>query len=272
MSIKDPKVSIIMGVYNCEATLQESIDSILRQTYKNWELIICDDCSQDKTYQLAETYEKKYPSKIKLIKNEKNLSLGPTLNRCLKYASGEYIARHDGDDLYVKDKLEKQVNFMQQNKYIDLVGTGMKIFDENGFYGERFSKQEPIGKDLMKGTTFCHATILTKESVYRELNGYSEKSDRRGVEDYDLWFRFFERGFKGYNLKEALYEVREDRSAYKRKNIKRRINEIKTMIYGRKLLRLSVKYDFFIIKPIITMIIPSKLLMIYHKKKLNKKV
>ena len=59
MSIKDPKVSIIMGVYNCEATLQESIDSILRQTYKNWELIICDDCSQDKTYQLAETYEKK---------------------------------------------------------------------------------------------------------------------------------------------------------------------------------------------------------------------
>lgn len=269
MSSSNPKVSIIMGIYNCEDTLAKSIESVVNQTYDNWELIMCDDCSMDKTYDIAEKYQKMYPNKIKVIKNKKNMSLGPTLNKCLKYVSGYYIARHDGDDLYVKDKLEKQVYFLQHNKEIDLVGTGMKIFDENGVYGERFSKKEPEGKDLMKGTTFAHATIMAKSSVYKELKGYSESLDRKGVEDYDLWFRFFEKGFKGYNLQEALYEVREDRNAYKRKNIKRRINEIKTMISGRKILKLNSKYNFLIIKPIITAIIPARILRVYHRKKFS---
>lgn len=272
MEISSPKVSIIMGIYNCERTLSESIESIINQTYDSWELIMCDDCSQDKTYDIADKYRKIYPEKIRLIRNDRNLSLGPTLNRCLKYVTGEYVARHDGDDLYIKDKLEKQVKFLESNKEFDLVGTGMKIFDENGVYGERFLKESPKGIDLMKGTTFAHATILVKTKVYRELNGYSESMDRKGVEDYDLWFRFFQKGFNGYNLNDALYEVREDREAYKRKNINRRMNEIKTMLYGRKLLKIEFKYNLYIIKPIITIIIPSKLLMAYHRKKFNTKL
>ena len=68
---KQPKVSIIMGIYNCELTLKESIESIINQTYTNWELIMCDDCSKDNTYNVAKEYADKYPSKIKLIKNEK---------------------------------------------------------------------------------------------------------------------------------------------------------------------------------------------------------
>lgn len=271
MTVNNPKVSIIMGIYNCEDTLPESIESIINQTYDNWELIMCDDCSEDSTYEIADKYSKLYPQKIKLIKNEKNLTLGPTLNRCLKYADGDYIARHDGDDLYVKDKLQKQVIFLEENKNIDLVGTGMKMFDGNGFYGERFPKQEPRGLDLMKGTTFAHATIMARRNVYKELKGYSEAADRRGVEDYDLWFRFFEKGYRGYNLHEALYEVREDRDAYSRKNVRRRINEIKTMIDGKKRLNLEFKYNTLIIKPILTMIIPSKLLMKYHRKKFESK-
>lgn len=272
MRVTNPKVSIIMGIYNCEKTLSESIESILNQTYDNWELIMCDDCSQDKTYDIANKYRKIYPEKIKLIRNDRNLSLGPTLNRCLNYVTGEYVARHDGDDLYIKDKLEKQVEFLEDNKEIDLVGTGMKMFDENGFYGERFLKENPESTDLMKGTPFAHATILAKTKVYRELDGYSESIDRKGVEDYDLWFRFFQKGFKGYNLNELLYEVREDREAYKRKNINRRMNEIKTMLYGRKSLKLGFKYNLYILKPIITIILPSKLLMAYHRKKFNTKL
>ena len=264
------KVSIIMGIYNCENTLEESIDSIIKQTYKNWELILCDDCSTDNTYNVALKYVELYPDKIKLIKNDRNLTLGPTLNKCLKLATGDYIARHDGDDLYLEDKLEKQVDFLESHEDIDLVGTGMRIFDENGVYGKRGSNKEPKAIDLMMGVTFSHATIMAKASVYRELNGYSESLNRRGVEDYDLWFRFFEKGFKGYNLDDVLYEVREDRNAYKRKNIRRRKNEIKTIINGRKLIGLSFKYNFFILKPIIAMLIPSKILMKYHRKQLEK--
>lgn len=267
MRSKKPKVSIIMGIYNCEDTLSESIESIINQTYKNWELIICDDYSNDNTYELANKYANLYPSNIKVIRNEKNLTLGPTLNRCLGYISGEYIARHDGDDLYAEDKLEKQVKFLNENLDIDLVGTGMRIFDENGVYGARVLKREPKGVDLMNGTTFAHATIMCRSYVYKELNGYSEALDRQGVEDYDLWFRFFEKGFKGYNLDESLYYVREDRNSYKRKNLKRRINEIKTMRSGRKKLGLDFKYELAIFKPIIASLVPSEILMKYHRKR-----
>lgn len=269
-NLKKLKVSIIMGIYNCEKTLSESIDSILSQTYDNWELILCDDCSTDKTYEVAKSYRDKYPYKIKLIKNDKNLTLGPTLNRCLEMATGEYIARHDGDDLYISNKIEKQVDFLQKNKNIDLVGTGMRIFDEEGTYGERVMKKLPESVDLMRGVTFCHATIMMRRNVYEILGGYSEALNRRGVEDYDLWFRFFSNGFKGYNLEDVLYEVREDRQAYKRKNIKRRINEIDTILKGRKKLKLSFKHNLYIFKPIIATIIPIKLLMKYHRFKINK--
>ena len=88
-----------MGIYNCAKTLPEAIDSILAQTYSNWELIMCDDGSSDDTYAIAEKYKITYPNKIKLIKNEKNLGLNATLNNCLKYVDGNYIARMDGDDI-----------------------------------------------------------------------------------------------------------------------------------------------------------------------------
>ncbi len=89
----NPKVSIIMGIYNCESTLEEAIESIINQTYENWELIMCDDCSSDGTFEVAKKYKDKYPNKIKLIKNEKNITLGPTLNRCMEYVEGKYICK-----------------------------------------------------------------------------------------------------------------------------------------------------------------------------------
>lgn len=268
MSIKNqPKVSIIMGIYNCENTLEESIKSIINQTYKNWELIMCDDCSKDNTLKIAESYAKNYPENIKVIKNERNLTLGPTLNRCLELATGDYIARQDGDDLSKEDRLEKQVKFLESNKEFDLVGTSMISFDENGEYGARNLKSTPEGKDLMYGSVFAHATILIKSEVIRSLNGYSNKPHTKQVEDYNMWFRFFEKGYKGHNLEEALYYVREDRDAYKRKSIKRRVNEIKVMVEGCKMLKLPLKYYLMVIKPIIATIVPQKVLMNYHRRK-----
>ena len=264
---KQPKVSIIMGIYNCEATLKESIESIINQTYTNWELIMCDDCSKDNTLKIAKLYEKKYPEKIKVINNEKNLTLGPTLNRCLEVSSGKYISRQDGDDISTLDRLEKQVIFLENNKEYDLVGSSMISFDENGEYGARKLNQEPKGKDLMKGSTFAHATILMKKEVMDALGGYSIKSYTKQVEDYNLWFRFFQKGYRGYNLEEPLYYVREDRNAYKRKSYNRRLNEIRVMVEGCKNLKLPFKYYLMAIKPIIASIIPSKLLMTYHRRK-----
>ncbi|GLG06327.1 glycosyltransferase family 2 protein [Sellimonas catena] len=108
------KVSIIMGAYNSENCIDTAIQSIIEQTYTNWELIICDDASTDNTYELLLKW-KKIDSRIYPIRNAKNLGLARTLNHCLKYSTGEFIARMDDDDRSYPERIQKQVNFLNNN-------------------------------------------------------------------------------------------------------------------------------------------------------------
>ena len=110
--IDKPLVSVLMPIYNCEHTLEAAIDSIIMQTYSNWELIVCDDCSTDKSYAILHQYKKRLKDKMIILKNRTNSRIAYTLNHCLQYAQGEYIARMDGDDLSIPDRLEKQVCFL----------------------------------------------------------------------------------------------------------------------------------------------------------------
>ena len=262
-----PKISIIMGIYNCEKTLSESIESIINQTYKNWELIMCDDHSSDDTLKIAQRYEIMYPEKIKVIKNNFNISLAPTLNRCLEFATGEYIARQDGDDLSLSNRLEVQLDFLERNQEYDLVGSQMISFDKNGDKGIRgVNVSVPNKFTMVKGTAFCHATILARKKVYEELGGYRVTKYTNRCEDVDLWFRFFEKGFKGYNLKEALYKVRDDEAAYKRRTFKNYFNVFVISFRGFRKLEIPLKYYVYLIKPLITPFIPISLLKSYHIK------
>ena len=104
--VMPPKISVILPVYNCGATLTDAIESIIKQTFSDWELIICDDCSTDESYQIALNYENMYPDKIKVLRNDKNLMIAKSLNRCLKASCGEYIARMDGDDTCDEKRFE----------------------------------------------------------------------------------------------------------------------------------------------------------------------
>ena len=265
-----PLISIIMGIYNCEKTLSESIESIINQTYENWELIMCDDCSDDSTLKIAQEFEKKYQNKIKVIKNEENITLGPTLNKCLKLVRGKYVARQDGDDISNLNRLKEEVEFLENNKEYDLVATGMTSFDENGEKGIHQLKAEPTKKDfLLKGSTFCHATIMIKTEVFKQLNGYSEEWFAKQAEDYELWSRFFNKGFKGYNLQKSLYYVREDMDAYKRRNARRRIRGVvlNSKIYPK--LKAPIYCYINILKDIIAIFIPTKVFSYYYMLKLR---
>ena len=104
-----------MSVYNAQDTLRESIDSILAQTYTDWEFIICNDCSSDATQDILDEYRARYPEKFVLIRNDENKHLAYSLNRCLEKATGYYVARMDGDDLSTPDRFEKQVVFLEQH-------------------------------------------------------------------------------------------------------------------------------------------------------------
>lgn len=114
-----------MGIYNCAETLEEALDCIVKQTYTNWEVIMCDDCSTDHTVKIAEKYVIEYPNQFVLLRNDENKGLNYTLNKCLEFADGDYIARMDGDDLCAEDRFEKEVEALRKNPEIAIVSTDM---------------------------------------------------------------------------------------------------------------------------------------------------
>lgn len=264
--MSNPKVSIIMGIYNCESTLKESLESIINQTYENWELILCDDCSSDNTYEIAKEIASQYPEKIKLLKNDKNLTLAPTLNKCLEHVTGKYIARQDGDDLSNINRLKEQVRFLESNSDYDLVGSNMISFDEKGEHGIHKIKLNPTKKDYLKnGTIFFHATILMKTEVMKKLGGYCTKWYAIQAEDYELWSRFVLDGYNGINLDRELYYVRENRETYRRKNIKRRLRGLILRFKINMKLKAPIKSYSFIFKDILAICIPKKILIKYYR-------
>lgn len=265
-NIENNKISVIMGIYNCANTLPDAIDSIVNQTYTNWELIMCDDCSSDNTYEVAKKYLDKYPDKVILIKNEVNSKLAYTLNHCLEYATGKYIARMDGDDKCLPDRFEKQIKYLQNHLDIQLVGTAMQQFNEKGNLNLVICSEHTDKWTLSKKMPFNHATIMTYKWVYDSLNGYVVAERTNRGQDYDLWFRFFAKGYIGDNIQEPLYLVREDSNAFKRRTFKVRWSTWETTKIGYDLLGYPKSW---LIKPLFINIIksltPAKIQELYRK-------
>ena len=124
------KVSVILPIYNASTYLKECIDSLINQTYSNIEIIAINDGSTDESVKIIEQYMKK-DNRIKLYNNEKNMKLIYTLNKGLSLSSGDYIARMDSDDICRLNRIEKQVEFMEKNKDIQLCGSKIKAFGDN---------------------------------------------------------------------------------------------------------------------------------------------
>lgn len=266
-------ISIIMGVYNCESTVSQAIESIIDQTYTNWEFIICDDCSTDGTYKIINEYRMKYPEKIMILKNTSNSKLAFTLNRCLSISKGEYIARMDGDDISKPRRLEEQFNFLSKNRNISLVGTAMQRFDNFGMADVLIPINNPNKYSLRKATPFYHATILTYKNVYDSVGGYTVAKRTERAQDYDLWFKFFNAGFEGANLQKPLYLVREDLDAIKRRSFKVLYNGYKTTLVGYKLLKFPLRWYFFtFFRVVVKSLIPSKIMYKYRQYQKNKDI
>lgn len=265
--MKEPKVSVIMGIYNCEKTLPDAIESVIAQTYTNWELVMCDDGSSDGTYQVAEEYKSKYPDKIKLLKNEKNEKLAATLNHCLSAATGELIARMDADDMNLPGRFEKEVDFLEAHPEIACVGAGLIIFDDEGDHSIRFYGEHPSKRTLLHGTPFAHPTIMMRKEVYDDLGGYTSSPETLRAEDVDLWFRFFSKGYQGYVLQEPLYRYRESLADFKKRNLKAAFGTTKVCIRGYKMLNYPLYLYPYALKPILATLIPDFIMHKYHRKK-----
>jgi glycosyltransferase EpsE len=232
----DPVVSVIMATYNCADTVEAALDSIAEQSYPRWEIVLCDDASTDDTYAILKQFAEAHPGRVILLRNEQNRKLPFSLNRCLEHASGELIARMDGDDISRPSRLERQVAFLEENPDVALVGTSMQRFNVDGFGDVVLPPERPNRWTLRSTVPFCHATIMARAGVYEELDGYTVSERTARCEDIDLWFRFFHHGFRGQNLPEPLYLVREDLAAIRRRTLKGRVNLYRTTLRGFRLL------------------------------------
>lgn len=251
-------ISIIMSTHNRGRKIRKSVESILNQTYKNIELIVCDDFSTDNTYDVLKEISSS-DKRLIVFKNKKNLGLQKSLNECIKLCHGEYIARMDDDDYSVKDRLEKEIKYINETNS-DFVGSNIDFYsEERGVYGEKIYPEHPTKIDLIKACQFCHPTILIRSELLRQVGGYSENSKHYRVEDYELWLRLYSLGYTGYNIQEKLLIYTKNSNSVD--NIKKidRINCYKLLKNYFSKLDIPRRYYFYVIYPIIKMMIPKKM-------------
>ena len=266
------RVSVIMGLYNCADTLCEAIESIIAQTFEGWELILCDDGSTDKTYEIALGYAKVYSDNIVLLKNSENKGLNYTLNRCLKYAKGQYIARMDGDDVSLPERLEKEVEFLDTHPEYAIVSTPMIYFDSKGEWGRGKAIEIPQLKDFVFHAPFhCHAPCMIRREAFEAVKGYTVDKRLLRYEDCNLWYKLYAAGFRGYNLQQPLYKMRDDREAYKRRTPKTRLRAVYVQYVGFKMIGIPLRYYPYLIveflKSVVIILLPEKIYVSLHKKK-----
>lgn len=266
-----PKISILMGVYNCASTVEEAIQSIIAQTVTDWEFIICDDGSADNTYEVVRALAEKEP-RIVLIRNEHNMGLAPTLNNCLRIARGTYTARMDGDDICAPDRFEKELAVLEADPNCAVVSCGMLSFDEDGVYGQSNYPEKPETTDFFRMSPFCHAGCMMRRAVLQELGGYNESDDVLRFEDFDLWYRLYKAGFYGRNLPEALYSMRDDRNAFRRRKLKYRVNVTRLNWKIYRDFKPGIRYLPGVLSPVIKGLLPEKLYVALRRAKLRRQV
>ena len=233
-----PKVSVLMPVYNAEKYLIEAVDSILNQTFKDWELVIINDGSTDSSRQLLAQIDDK---RVTIIDNEQNLGLIDTLNKGLGFCRGQYIARMDADDISMPKRLEKQVLFL--DKYPDhiMCGTNALVIDNNGKITGKIrnlSDNEFLQINLLFSNPFVHpSTMIRREILAKNLFDKEYKH----IEDYELWCRIATQG-KIANLKDNLLLYRWHDSNISVINADTQVN-VKREINKRQLERLGLIPD-----------------------------
>lgn len=261
------KVSIIMGIYNMyekKNLVKLAIDSILNQTYKDFEFIICDDGSKDETYNLIKDMTN-HDHRVVLLKNKTNKGLAYSLNHCLSVAKGKYIARMDADDISDLNRLEEQIQFLDNHLDYALVGCNLNLIKDSTIWGKRILPEKPNKKSFLFTSPFSHPTVVMRRNILSSVNNYTVEKITRRAEDYDLFMKIYSAGYKGYNIQKFLYQFREDNDTYKRRAYKYRLDEVQIRYRGFKKLNLMPVGLLYVIKPLIIGIIPQKFLAILRK-------
>lgn len=229
-------VSIIMPAYNAEKLISDSINSVLSQTYKNFELIVIDDCSQDQTSQVVENFILK-DKRVKLIKNIKNKGVAETRNTGLDQAKGDYVAFLDSDDKWDNNKLEKQLNILKERNDVDIVYGSYYRFNNKGILNLVQVPSYIKKNNLLKGNCIGNLT-----GIYNFKKFPNIRQKKVGHEDYLFWLEIFNSNddVKGVGIQEpiAFYRISENG-----KNLSG--NKFKAINWTWAIYRKHLKLNFF---------------------------
>ena len=195
-----PKVSVIMAVYNREQYIRQAVESILEQTFQDFECLLVNDASTDKTAEVLDAFSQQNP-RVKVLTNSQNLGPAKSRNKAIEVAKGEYLAIMDSDDVSLPTRLEKQVEFLDRNTEIGLLGSSWYAIDDAGqtlWFNQSYQGPQAV-HFMCHGTTLLRKTCLEQIGYYRPFFQYAH--------DYDLYLRFSEK-FTIDNLSQALYHLR----------------------------------------------------------------
>ena len=215
MDVLNNEVSIIMSVYNENISeIKDSINSILNQSFKNFEFIIVDDNPNNSEIKELITKYQKQDKRIKIIFNDQNIGLALSLNKAISNSHGKYIARMDADDISMKDRIKIQYCFMENNKHIDICCSNKRNINSKGELIESETIYKSYNDYIIKKTLkymsmIVHPTVFMRKEAVDLVNGYRNFS---ASQDYDLWLRMKDKGLNFYCLADVLlyYRIRED--------------------------------------------------------------
>jgi len=201
-----PDISVVMSVFNNEGYLAEAIDSILQQSFSNFEFIIIDDASTDNSLEIIEQYATQ-DKRIIILRNAENIKLAASLNKGINQARGQYIARMDSDDVAELSRLETQIKFMQENSDIGVSGTWVSVYESPNTIWKTAISNDAARCSAFFGSCFHHPTVMFRRDVLESHGGYDEEVDF--AQDSHLWSQLtFDHGVKFANLPEVLLKYR----------------------------------------------------------------
>ena len=255
------KVSVIMSVYNPHpfSHLEKAVESIRDQTWKDWELLIYNDGSDaeygKKIRELAEG-----DPRIRYLEGRINRGIAFGLNQCIRAAEGEFIARMDGDDVSLPERLERQIGFLERHPEYDYAGCSAFLISGEGTWGRRRMPERPEKEDFLLYSPFIHPSVVFRREVFEKYGNYSQSRQTLRCEDYELFMRLYILGSYGYNLQEELFCYREDRDSFRKRKLRFRIDE--TSLRARWCGRLGlggIKGRLYRYRPLAGGVIPAAL-------------
>ncbi|WP_035790616.1 glycosyltransferase [Butyrivibrio sp. FC2001] len=263
------EISVIMGVFSGQNTneLDRAVNSILTQTFRDFEFIIYDDGSNPRASEFIKGLRDR-DKRIIVIGSEENHGLAFSLNKCLEKARGRYIARMDDDDISLPKRLERQRAFLEAHPEYDWCGCNAKIFDEEGVWGVTTRPAHPTAEDYLKYSPYIHPSVMYRRSALIENGGYMARKETLRCEDYEIFMRLYQAGFKGCNMQEVLFKYHVDRENYHNRDFKYRIYEMKVRYENFRKMGLLFPFGWlYCMRPIAGAFVPVKMIeFIKHKR------